>query len=222
MILRIRPSNVKGYLTPYRTGEDEAVDRYCASLVLAMSAYCPEFIVSGVNVNSPEVDRFTSILLEGGIRTAVRLKGISMSGEMDAVTADLSDCPELLPILTVMCATAKNACCLSVDSGNDDARELLKRCQEMADDLGADTMMLYDRMMIKRKSGPKLIGGIVNTCQDYRLAGACALAGLVTRDEISVSSAESINRVYPKFWQIYRTCGGDIYLKDRPNGEAEE
>ena len=62
MILRIRPSNVKGYLTPYRTGEDEAVDRYCASLVLAMSAYCPEFIVSGVNVNSPEVDRFTSIL----------------------------------------------------------------------------------------------------------------------------------------------------------------
>lgn len=221
MILRIRPSCIKGYMTPYRT-EDEAFNRYSACLILAMSVYCPEFIVSGVRTNSPEIEKFTSILAEGGIRTAVRLKGISMSGELDAVTADLSDCPELIPILTVLCATAKNACCISVDSGDDEAKELLKECQEMADDLGADTIMLYDRMMIKRKSGTKLFGGIINTYQDYRLAGACALAGLVTKDEISVSSAESINRVYPKFWQIYRTYGGDIYLKDKMNGEPEQ
>ncbi len=92
-------------------------------------------------------------------------------------------------------------------------------CAQMVEDLGADSMMLYDRLMIKG-NGKKLLGGIVNTHSDYHLAAASALAGLISDGEISVSSAESINGIYPKFWQTYRVYGGNIYLKEH-SGEAE-
>ena len=213
MILRIKPSSLKGYITPYGTGQPR-FDRFSSCLILAMTLYCPELIVNGIKMSSPEIAAFTDILKEGGIEPELRLKGISLRGEMDSISADLTGLTELLPILTVICATAKGACCLSVDGGDDAAKRLLRQCNDMAEALGADCFMLYDRMMIKRKYGPRIAGGIVDTAHDARLSGACAIAGLNCEDEISLNAPESINRIYPKFWQTYRTYGGDIYIKE--------
>lgn len=221
MILRIKPSTLKGYMTPYRSG-DAVTDRFSSCLVLAMSLFCPELIVSGLSQYSKEIEDFTSIMKQGGVETVTRLKGISLRGEADSITVDMSGLPELIPLVVIICATAKGACCISVDSGDEMAKELLRCSHEMADSLGADSVMLHDRIMIKRKYGARLLGGIVNTHHDPYLAGACAVAGLTSRDEISITSPESLNRLYPRFWQSYRTYGGDIYIKETAAAAQEQ
>ncbi|MBO4361015.1 MAG: hypothetical protein J5822_09075 [Eubacteriaceae bacterium] len=198
------------------------LDRFSGCLVLSMSLFCPELIVSGMNQYSKEIKEFSSILREGGVEVVTRMKGISLRGEPDRITADMSELPELIPLLVIICATAKGACCISVESGDEQARTILYRSHEMAESLGADSVLLYDRIMIKRKYGPMLLGGIVNTYHDAYLAGACAVAGLVSRDEISLTAPESLNRVYPRFWQSYRTYGGDIYIKESAAESGEE
>ena len=221
MILRIKPSALKGYMTPYRTG-DEAFDRFSSCLVLSMSLFSPELIVSGLSQYSKEIEAFSSILKQGGVEVVTRLKGISLRGEPVSITADMSELPELIPLVVIICATAKGACCISVDSGDEHTKEILRYSHEMADCLGADSVMLYDRIMIKRKYSAMLPGGIVNTHHEPGIAGACAVAGLASRDEISLTAPESLNRVYPRFWQSYRTYGGDIYIKETTITTEEE
>ena len=218
MILRIKPSCLRGYVTPLKSG-NEKLDAFACALWLSFSLFCPEFVVSGISASSPELKRFLKLIENSGVKVGVRMKGIALEGEVNSISDDLSDCPELIPIAALLSTVSQGICCLSVDEADEETRNVFNYSAQMVEDLGADSMMLYDRLMVKG-NGKKLLGGIVNTRGDYRIAASAALAGLVSEGEISVSSAESINRVYPKFWQTYRVYGGNVYLKEH-TGEVE-
>lgn len=221
MILRVKPSILRGYITPYMVEDEIEFNSFSASLWAAMTLFCPELTVSGVKESSPEIKKLKDILYNAGIKDGNRMKGFAFKGSIEGITEDLSDCGNLIPIIVLICATSSKPCCLSLDDADIQTRGLFEKSAQMAEDLGADCMFLSDVLMIKSK-GRKLSGGIVNTHNDYRIAAVCALAGLISDGEISVFNAESINRVYPKFWQIFRAYGGNVYLKEKMTNTTEE
>lgn len=214
MILRIKPSNLRGYITPYFVEDEPEFNSFSASLWAAMTLFCPELVVSGIKESSDEVKKIKNLLFENGAGNAGRLKGLALKGQIKSINEDLSEYGSLIPIIVLLCATSLQPCCLSADEADIQTKDLFLRSAQMAQDLGADCMMMSDVLMIKGR-GKKLPGGIVNTKGDYRIAAVCALAGLICEGEISVFNAESVNRVYPKFWQIFRAYGGNVYLKEK-------
>lgn len=214
MILRVKPSLLRGYITPYFVDDEDEFNAFSASLWAAMSLFCPELTVSGIRASSPRIKMLKDILYKYGAGEANRMKGFAFKGNISGIDEDITECGSLIPIIVLLCSTSAKPCSLSVDPSNIKSRDLFEKSAQMAEDLGADCMFMSDVLMIKSK-GRKLSGGIVNTHSDYRITACCALASLFSENEISVFNAESINRVYPKFWQIFRAYGGNVYLKEK-------
>ena len=125
---------------------------------------------------------------------------------------DASDIPDLVPILAVV-AAAKNG---AVFTGT--ARLRLKESDRVAsvvsmiNALGGKAEATEDTLTI---SGAGLTGGIVDSCNDHRIAMAAGIAATVCVSPVTILAAESVNKSYPTFWEEYRKLGGkyEQYLR---------
>ena len=53
-----------------------------------------------------------------------------------------------------------------------------------------------------------LRGGIVDACNDHRIAMAAAIAATVCAENVTVLGAEAVQKSYPGFWEEYERLGG--------------
>ena len=58
--------------------------------------------------------------------------------------------------------------------------------------------------------GTGLAGGIVNACNDHRIAMSAAIAATVCATPVTILGAECVNKSYPQFWAEYSRLGGKI------------
>ena len=63
--------------------------------------------------------------------------------------------------------------------------------------LGADITATDDGMIINGKK--ELCGGTVDSYNDHRIAMSAAIASLVSKDSVTVTRFEAINKSYPTF-----------------------
>ena len=51
-------------------------------------------------------------------------------------------------------------------------------------------------------------GGIVDACNDHRIAMAAAIAATICTEPVTILGAEAVGKSYPGFWEEYQHLGG--------------
>lgn len=120
---------------------------------------------------------------------------------------DVSQCPDLVPILAVFCALIPgkrritNAARLRYKES-----DRLKSVSALINNLGGDIKELADGLEIQ---GVKcLSGGRCDSFGDHRIAMSAAIAAVKAKEKVVISDAQCVNKSYPEFWTHYKKLGG--------------
>ncbi len=184
--------NGKGRLSP---GEFTVEGDWSnAAFLIALSRLLGTISVSGLNENSVQGDRFSSVAFDA----------------LDAENAeiDLKDCPDLAPILFTY-ATYKNG-----GKFTNTRRLRVKesdRANVMAEELkkfGANVKVYENSVEIEKT---QLKPPIVPLCghNDHRIVMALSVLAAVFGAEID--GAEAVNKSYPDFFRVIKKAGVNVY-----------
>lgn len=184
--------NGKGRLSP---GEFTVEGDWSnAAFLIALSRLLGRISVSGLNENSVQGDRFSSVAFD------------ALDGENAEI--DLKDCPDLAPILFAYAAYKNggrftNTRRLRVkesDRANVMAEELKK--------FGANVKVYENSVEIEKT---QLKPPIVPLCghNDHRIVMALSVLAAVFGAEID--GAEAVNKSYPDFFRVIKKAGVNVY-----------
>lgn len=184
--------NGKGRLSP---GEFTVeCDWSNAAFLIALSRLLGTISVSGLNENSVQGDRFSSVAFD------------ALDGENAEI--DLKDCPDLAPILFAYAAYKNGGRFINTrrlrvkesDRANVMAEELKK--------FGANVKVYENSVDIEKT---QLKPPIVPLCghNDHRIVMALSVLAAVFGAEID--GAEAVNKSYPDFFRVIKKAGVNVY-----------
>lgn len=184
--------NGKGRLSP---GEFTVEGDWSnAAFLIALSRLVGTISVSGLNENSVQGDRFSSVAFD------------ALDGENAEI--DLKDCPDLAPILFAYAAYKNGGRFINTrrlrvkesDRANVMAEELKK--------FGANVKVYENSVEIEKT---QLKPPIVPLCghNDHRIVMALSVLAAVFGAEID--GAEAVNKSYPDFFSVIKKAGVNVY-----------
>lgn len=184
--------NGKGRLSP---GEFTVEGDWSnAAFLIALSRLLGTISVSGLNENSVQGDRFSSVAFD------------ALDG--DNAEIDLKDCPDLAPILFAYAAyknggkftNTRRLWVKESDRANVMAEELKK--------FGANVKVYENSVEIEKT---QLKPPIVPLCghNDHRIVMALSVLAAVFGAEID--GAEAVNKSYPDFFRVIKKAGVNVY-----------
>ncbi len=184
--------NGKGRLSP---GEFTVEGDWSnAAFLIALSRLLGTISVSGLNENSVQGDRFSSVAFD------------ALDGENAEI--DLKDCPDLAPILFAYAAYKNGGRFINTrrlrvkesDRANVMAEELKK--------FGANVKVYENSVEIEKT---QLKPPIVPLCghNDHRIVMALSVLAAVFGAEID--GAEAVNKSYPNFFRVIKKAGVNVY-----------
>lgn len=184
--------NGKGRLSP---GEFTVEGDWSnAAFLIALSRLLGTISVSGLNENSVQGDRFSSVAFD------------ALDGENAEI--DLKDCPDLAPILFSYAAYKNGGKFINTrrlrvkesDRANVMAEELKK--------FGANVKVYENSVEIEKT---QLKPPIVSLCghNDHRIVMALSVLAAVFGAEID--GAEAVNKSYPDFFRVIKKAGVNVY-----------
>lgn len=184
--------NGKGRLSP---GEFTVEGDWSnAAFLIALSRLLGTISVSGLNENSVQGDRFSSVAFD------------ALDGENAEI--DLKDCPDLAPILFAYAAYKNGGKFINTrrlrvkesDRANVMAEELKK--------FGANVKVYENCVEIEKT---QLKPPIVPLCghNDHRIVMALSVLAAVFGAEID--GAEAVNKSYPDFFRVIKKAGVNVY-----------
>lgn len=127
-------------------------------------------------------------------------------------TIDLSNCPDLLPILSVVAAVTPGK--TTFVGGKRVRLKESDRLHAMAvelDKMGASIEETPDGLVISGQLTLK--GGHVWSWNDHRVAMALAIAATRCETEVVIHGSQSVDKSYPNFWEHYRVLGGEVNVQ---------
>ena len=157
---------------------------------LAAKAMGNRITVQGLDPNSAQGDRAAASLLE----------------QMDDfLEIDAADIPDLVPILSV--AAASKAGCLFRN---------IQRLRLKESDRVASVMAMLKALGIESHADESTLrvypgsftGGVVDSCNDHRIAMSAAIAATLASGPVTVLGAKCVEKSYPGFWDVYQALGG--------------
>lgn len=155
--------------------------------------------VTGLEPNSKQADRAI-------------LKILECQDVQKETSIDVSQFPDLVPILAVFCALTPGHWKI-VNAGRLRIKESdrLKAIATELSKMGARISELEDGLEIIGVS--KLRGAVVDSWNDHRIAMALAIAATCADGETLIIGAHCVRKSYPDFWSVYQSLGGHIDVK---------
>ena len=161
--------------------------------------------VTGLDTNSRQGDRqILDVLTRMGAEIKHADGKITVyPSSLVATDVDASQIPDLVPIIATVASVAKgrtviyNASRLRLKESD----RIESTCAVLST-LGADIVPTPDGMIINGKSS--LVGGVVDSYNDHRIAMSAAIASLSCRESVTVKGFKAINKSYPSFEQNFK------------------
>lgn len=125
------------------------------------------------------------------------------------IDIDLSDIPDLAPILSVLGAFSEGT--TKMYNGMRVRLKESDRLKAMYTELkkvGVDIKETEDGLIIN--GGKEVSSGRINSWNDHRIAMAMAVAALNSKEYIEIEDFTSINKSYPDFYEDLKKIGGSI------------
>ena len=159
---------------------------------LAANALGSHATVTNLDENSPQGDRKAAVLLQN-------LK--------ELITIDVSDIPDLVPILSVVASCNQGAKFQNIQRLRLKESDRVASTMAMLEALGGKAEATDDTLTVY---GTGLLGGTVDACNDHRIAMSAAIAATVCAKPVTILGAECVQKSYPRFWEEYSRLGGKI------------
>ena len=176
-----------------------------AAFFLCMGAFSPKGItVSGLNLDSTQGDRqILQILRDFGAEVAIRENGVFVrKNDARPLTISAEEIPDLVPVLGALLAGAEGR---SVITNAQRLRlkesDRLESTAAMINSLGGTAKETEDGLIIDGRGS--LLGGIVDSYNDHRIAMAAAAVACICKNKITVTDAECTDKSYPAFWDRF-------------------
>ncbi|MGC9444444.1 MAG: 3-phosphoshikimate 1-carboxyvinyltransferase [Candidatus Methanospirareceae archaeon] len=135
------------------------------------------------------------------------------SGELEAITVDMRENPDLVPTIAVLAAVAAGTTEISgVAHLRFKETDRLRFLAEELTKLGVQITENDDGLSIRGTNGNPLKAAAVSAHDDHRLAMALVIAALAARGESVVNGVDSVKISYPSFFKDMLTLGADITL----------
>lgn len=183
-----------------------------AAFFLSAAAIGNEMLLKDLDLNSLQGDKETLEILE---RMGCKLNynegilGLEV-GELKATVIDGSQCPDVIPVLTVVAALAKGETRI-INAGRLRIKECdrLKAVATELNKLGANIVELEDGLIVNGVDGFK--GAEVDSWDDHRIAMTLAIASTRCSGEIILKNPQCVKKSYPKFWEDFKSIGGEAH-----------
>lgn len=168
-----------------------------AAFFLAAQAFGNDVAVENLNYNSAQGDRAVQQLLP-------TLK--------ERTIIDASDIPDLVPILAVVAACNQGAKFTGIRRLRLKESDRVASVIAMLTALGGKAEASEEALTVH---GAGLTGGIVDSCNDHRIAMSAAIAATVCKQPVTILGAQCVEKSYPQFFEEYRRLGGNYeqYLR---------
>ncbi|MEG1594577.1 MAG: 3-phosphoshikimate 1-carboxyvinyltransferase, partial [Oscillibacter sp.] len=183
-----------------------------AAFFLAAGAMGESVCLTGLEEQSPQGDKEMVALLRrfgGKISTAC---GVSVSpGPLRGQRVDVSEIPDLLPILAVLAAVSQGDSQF-VNAGRLRFKESdrLQTTAALVNALGGRAEEQPEGLTVY--GGQPLVGGTVDGAGDHRIVMAAAIAATCCHGPVTILGAEAVDKSYPGFWEAYKQLGGNFYV----------
>ena len=168
-----------------------------------------EVSVSGLDMSDPQGDKkIVDILRDVGCRITEKGDTITCSsnGRPKAMDIDISNVPDLFPILSVLMSTAVGTSRLyGAPQLRFKESDRIASVEKMLRILGADIEGTDDGCIIR--GVPRLKGGRIDHLGDHRLMMSAAIASLISDGPVSMIDDECWNVSYPGFVEQMRSIG---------------
>lgn len=182
-----------------------------AAFWLVAGALGADVVCDGMNMNSLQGDKaILEIIKNMGGEIAVEGEKIkAVPSKTKGTIIDASECPDLVPVLTVLAALSEGTTKII-----NAARLRFKESDRLSaitcelNKIGADIEEKEDGLIIRGKES--LIGGNVNSWNDHRIAMALAVASIKCKEPVIIKDALCIRKSYPDFWKDFRKLGGNM------------
>ncbi len=178
-----------------------------AAYLLAAGAISGRVRVTNIDPESLQADAAIMGLLRR-MGASVRVwNGVAEAeaSRLKAIEADVSDCPDLFPILAALCAVAEGR---STIRG---VRRLeykeSNRVEAMLDGLRGMGIEAERRGEAVTVVGRKPRGGSIDPRGDHRIAMAFSILALTAEGETAILDAECVSKSYPHFWETMEMLG---------------
>lgn len=170
-----------------------------------------DVVCDGMNMNSLQGDKAVLDIIKsmGG---KVRVEGEkvkALPSKTKGAVIDASECPDLVPVLTVLAAVSEGTTEIT-----NAARLRFKESDRLRaitcelNKIGADIQEKEDGLIIRGKD--ILRGGTVDSWNDHRIAMALAVASLKCKEPVIIKDALCVRKSYPDFWKHFRKLGGNM------------
>ena len=128
---------------------------------------------------------------------------------------DISQCPDIAPILTVLAALSEGE--TRIINGErlriKESDRIISIKTEL-NKLGANVAEKGDSLIIQGVQG--FTGGVTGSAwNDHRIAMSLAVASSRCEKEIVLEEAESVRKSYPHFWDDFVKMGGEIEIVEK-------
>lgn len=122
-------------------------------------------------------------------------------------TADVSSCPDLMPVLAAAAAASPGMTTAITGAGRLRYKESdrLSAMKDLINGLGGRAEDTEDGLIIK---GRRLKGGKADGRNDHRVVMSAAVLALACEGPVSISCAEAADKSYPDFWNDFKALGG--------------
>lgn len=180
-----------------------------AAFWLAAGAINGQVACTGLDGDSLQCDRkMLEILQQMGADTAFE-HGTAFVGskELHAISIDVGEIPDLVPILATMAAVSEGISVIR-NAGRVRLKESdrLRAIAQSLNAIGADVQELEDSLVIRGKE--QLAGGTIHGCNDHRIVMALAVVAGACKEPIIIQGAEAVEKSYPDFFRDYNKLGG--------------
>lgn len=185
-----------------------------AAFFIAAGAFKDEVTVTGLDPFSAQGDKKVCEFLKNFGAAVISVNSqVTVSAEkLHACHIDLTDTPDLLPILAVVAAAANGT------SRFTGAKRLklkesdrLLTVSDMINSLGGEAKVLPDGIIVKGKK--HLSGGVVDSHNDHRIVMAAAVASTLCNNPVVIKDAQAVSKSYPDFFEDFKRLGGEYHVE---------
>lgn len=179
-----------------------------AAFFLAAGALGGNVKVNCLDAESAQGDKeILSLLCDFGAEIQKEKNKVSCKGrELCAQKIDVSNIPDLVPVLAVIASGAKGTTSIT---GAKRLRlkesDRLRTVSEMINNLGGRCFEKEDSLIIE--GAGVLTGGEVDACNDHRIAMSAAIAACICEHPVVIKGAQAVEKSYPGFFEDLQSLG---------------
>ena len=180
---------------------------------LVAAAISGEILVDGLNPNSLQADQaLLDILVAFGAKLEWKQEKLLVleSAEKLPFHANLTDCPDLFPVLVILACASKEVCQISGISRlqNKESDRLAVMCEALN---AWNIPFEIDGDCISIHGKGKLPKARLKSHYDHRIAMAISIASLISEAGQEIDDITCLNKSYPGFYQDFQRLSGSAF-----------